>query len=86
VAILMQKVEGAEKLHSNVQVKNLIVAGAAQYALNHAPGAVAQFGLDLDELETKALAYLPPPPPSDIGTTGATVKTVPVSAAPLGKI
>jgi len=61
VAIAMSKVEGAEQLHQNVAVKGAVTAWAAQYAVDHAPGAVAKFGLDPNQLALKALAYIPTP-------------------------
>jgi hypothetical protein len=86
VAIAIQKVEAIEKLHADVAVKSGIAASAAQYAIDHAPEAVARFGLDPDELALKALAYLPPPPLSDLGTTGARMSTLPVTMQALGRI
>ena len=86
VAIAMQKLEDIEKQHADVTVKSGIAAFAAQYALDHAPDAVARFNLDPNQLALKALAYLPPPPLSDIGTTGGRVSTVPVTVHALGRI
>ena len=86
VAIAMQKVEGAEKAHSDVQVKGAIAAWAAQYAIDHAPGAINKFGLDPNQLALKALAYVPAPPPDGQGTTGVTINTVKVETAPLPPI
>ena len=86
VAVAMQKIEGAEKLHADFAVKNAIVAFAARYAIDHAPQALNAFSLNPDALELKALAYLPRPPSSGFGTTGANVRTTPVLAAPLGRI
>lgn len=86
IAIAMQKLEGIENLHADVAVKSGLAAFAAQYAVDHTPEAVARFGLDPDELALKALAYLPPPPASDAGTTGAMVRTMPVTVQTLGKV
>ncbi|MBV9571430.1 MAG: hypothetical protein JO056_09340 [Alphaproteobacteria bacterium] len=86
VAVAMQSIEGAEKLHAQITVRNEIAAFAARYALNHAPDAMRAFALDLDALELKALAYLPVPPPSAFGTTGARAPAMPVLAQSLGKI
>lgn len=61
VAVAMQSIEGAEKLHAQVAVKSAIIAFAARYAVDHAPDAMRAFRLDLDALELKALAYLPVP-------------------------
>ena len=79
VAIAMQKLEEIEKQHADVAVKSGIAAFAAQYALDHAPEAVTRFNLGPEELALKALAWLPPPPLSGIGTTGARLTTVPVT-------
>ena len=86
VAIAMQTIEGAEKLHAEIAVKSGIAAFAAQYAIDRAPDAVARFGLGPQELALKALAYLPSPPPSGIVTTGARVPTVPATAHALGRV
>lgn len=86
VAVAMQKIEDAEKLHSRIAVKSAIAAFAARYALNHAPDAMRAFRLDLGALELKALAYLPVPPPSGYGTTGARAAALPGARAILGKI
>lgn len=86
VAVAMQHIEGAEKLHSNVAVKSAIAAFAARYAVDHAPQAIRAFGLDLDELELKALAYLPAPPLTGYGTTGGRVESTPVLSHSLGRI
>lgn len=69
VAIALNKVQGAENLHSDVQVKGQLAAWAAQYAIDHAPAAVAKFGLDPNALALKALAYVPPAP-TLVDTTG----------------
>ena len=86
VAIAMQKLEQIEKQHADISVKSGIAAFAAQYALDHAPEAVARFNLDPEELALKALAWLPPPPLSDIGISGARVRTMPVTAHSLGVV
>ena len=85
VWIAMQKVEGAEKANADIQVKGQIAAWAAQYAIDHTPGAVSHFGLSPDELATKALAYLPTPPTAT-DTTGAKVTVQPVTVAPLAPV
>lgn len=86
VAIAMTKVEGAEKLHSSVEVKGQLAAWAAQYAIDHAPSAVNKFGLDPNQLALKALAYVPPAPTTQ-DTTGAMIpKPVAVETAPLADI
>jgi len=82
VWIAMQKIEGAEQAHSNVQVKGAITAFAAQFAIDHAPDAVNRFGLNPEQLATKALAYLPVSPTAT-DTTGAKVTVQPVETAPL---
>ena len=86
VAIAMQKLDEIEKQHADVAVKSGIAAFAAQYALDHAPEAVARFNLDPSQLALKALAYLPPPPLSDLGTTGARLNPVPVIMQSLGAV
>lgn len=78
MTIALNKLGGWETAHSSVQTKSMMGAWAANYALEHSKEAVASFGLTPDQLVTKALAYLPPPPMSGMGTTGAVVKTVPV--------
>lgn len=77
VRAAMARLEGAEDLHRNVEVKGAVTGWAAQYAIDHAPDAVRRFGLDPDQLAIKALAYLPAPPVAG-DLTGATVRTVPV--------
>lgn len=62
VAIAMQKIEDAEAVHKDINVKNAIVADAASYAMSHESDAVARLGLDPAQLANKALAYIPPPP------------------------
>lgn len=70
VAIAMNKVTGAEKANSSIEVKNSIAAWAAQYAIDHTPQAVARFGLSPEQLALKALAYVPPAP-TVLDLTGA---------------
>lgn len=77
VQIAMQKTEDLEKQYPGVPVKSQIAAWAAQYAVDHSPGAVSKFGLDPNDLAIKALAYLPTPTITD-GTTG---ETIPAPAA-----
>lgn len=60
-AAAMNKLGAWESVHSNVAVKGMVTAWAAQYAVNHAPDAVAKFGLSPDQLAVKALAYIPAP-------------------------
>jgi len=62
VAIAMQKIEGAEDVHKDINIKSKIIASAASYAMTHEADAVARFGLDPAQLANKALAYIPPPP------------------------
>lgn len=69
VAIALNKVEGVERMHMNVEVKGQLAAWAAQYAIDHAPGAVDRFGLSPSQLALKALAYVPPAPQM-VDTTG----------------
>jgi hypothetical protein len=61
-AIAMNKLGGVEAAHSSIEIKGLVQSMAAQYAINHAPQAIAHFGLDPTQLANKALAYLPPSP------------------------
>lgn len=76
VAIAMQKTETLEQQYPGVPVKGQIAAWAAQYAVDHSPGAVAKFGLNPNDLALKALAYLPTPAIVD-DTTG---KVIPAPA------
>lgn len=76
VAIAMQKTETLEQQYPGVPVKGQIAAWAAQYAVDHSPGAVAKFGLDPNDLALKALAYLPTPAIID----DATGKIIPAPA------
>jgi hypothetical protein len=69
-----------EKAHSDLTVQNAITRWAAQYAIDLAPDAIEHFGLSPDQLAFKALAFLPAPKTTG-DTTGATVKTEPVSVA-----
>jgi hypothetical protein len=60
VQIAMQKADDLEQQYPGVPVKSQIARWAAQYAVDHSPGAVAKFGMDPNDLALKALAYLPP--------------------------
>lgn len=87
VVIAMHKIEGAEALHSNVEVKGLVTRLAAQYAISHVPGAVKRFNLDPGTLATKALAYIPvPPTTTDLTSSSKTTKTVSVEVTNLGPV
>jgi hypothetical protein len=82
VVIAMHQVEGFEKMHSDIAVKGAITAWAAQYAIDHAPGAVSKFGLSPDQLAVKALAYVPVPT-TTTDTSGTVIAAAPVSVSPL---
>lgn len=82
VAIGMAKLQVWESVHSDVNVRGVVQAFAVQYAVDHAPDAIARFGLSPEQLALKALAYLPMPKTA-VGTTGATVTSVPVAVADL---
>lgn len=82
VAIAMTRLEAWENIHSDIQVRGMVQSWAAQYAIDHAPGAVDRFGLNPSQLATKALAYIPMPR-TGADTTGATLKREPVAVAPL---
>lgn len=86
VAIAMHKIEGAETAYSSVEVKSQIAAWAAQYAVDHAPGSVAKFGLGPNDLALKALAYVPPAPTTQDTTSSTISKPVLVSSQPLPDI
>ena len=86
VAIALNQAGAWESVHKDVQVQGAITAWAAQYAVNHAPDAIKRFGIDPDELAIKALAYLPPPPLSTIGTTGVSVSTTAVTVNRLSDV
>lgn len=62
VPIAMHELDAWEAVHTDVAVKNAVLAKAADYALTHAPDAVARFGLGSDDLAKKALAFVPAPP------------------------
>lgn len=73
VQIAMQKTDELEKQYPGVPVKGAIAAWAAQYAIDHSQDAMQRFGgLTLDDLATKALAYLPTPAITD-DTTGKVI-------------
>lgn len=72
VQIAMHQTETLEAKYPGVPVQGQIAAWAAQYAVDHSPGAVTKFGLAPNDLALKALAYLPTPAITD-GTTGVTV-------------
>lgn len=82
VIIAMHKLDAVETVNSSVQVKGQVSAWAAQYAVDHAPGAVARFGLDPDQLAIKALAYVPVMP-TTTDTTGATINNTIVTTGTL---
>lgn len=86
VAIAMTKVQDAEKLHSRVEVKGQLAAWAAQYAIDHSPGAVKKFGLDPNQLALKALAYVPPAPTTQDTTGNMVPNPVAVESALLDDI
>lgn len=83
VQIALQKVDGAEKVHTDIEVKGMVAAWAAQYAVDHAPGAVGKFGLDPNQLALKALAYIPTPPTTVGLTATAEGSTAHVDVQPL---
>lgn len=72
-----------ETAHKDVEVRGAVQKFAVQYAVDHAPEAIAHFGLSPDQLAIKALAFIPTPPPSAAGTTGMTVQNLTVHTAPL---
>lgn len=72
-----------ETVHKDVAVQGAVQRMAAQYAIDHAPGALKHFGLSQEAIENKALAFIPPPPSIATDTTGATVRTVPVTETTL---
>ena len=76
VTIAMHQLDAWEKVHSDVTVKGAVTAWAAQYAVNHASGAVDKFGLNPEQLAIKALAFVPSPPTSK-DTIGAIVNDKP---------
>ncbi len=70
VQIAMQQTEKLEQQYPGMPVKGQISAWAAQYAIDHSPGAIQRFtGLTPNDLALKALAYLPTPAITD-DTTG----------------
>jgi len=84
VNIAMQKTEELEKEYPGLPVKDQITKWAAQYAVDHSPGAIQHFsGLSMNDLSLKALAYLPP-----VQTQLAPPAPMPieVSVAPLAPI
>lgn len=83
VSIAMNQLQAWETAHKDVEVQGAVKAFAVQYAVNHAPDAIARFGLSPQDLAVKAAAYLPVPPPSTIGTTGIAVPVGKVDVAPL---
>lgn len=86
VAIAMHNIEGAEQLHQNIQVKNLIVAYAARWALTQVPGAVKRFGFTPEDLALRALAYLPAPPVTADLTGAKGLAPAPVAVASLSPV
>jgi hypothetical protein len=85
VTIGLTRLEAWERVHKDAAVQGAVARLAAQYAIDHAPGAIARFGLSPDQLALKALAFLPMPVTRD-GTTGAVVKTVVVESTPLAPV
>jgi hypothetical protein len=82
VVIAMHKLDAVESVNTNLQVKGQVSAWAAQYAIDHAPGAVARFGLDPNQLALKALAYVPVVP-TTTDTTSATINNTIVTTGTL---
>ena len=76
VQIAMHQTEELEAKYPGIPVQGQIAAWAAQYAVDHSPGAIAKFGMDPNDLALKALAYLPTPAVTD----GLTGKTAPAPA------
>lgn len=58
--VALHALEEWEAQHQDVPVSSWLAEKAAQYAEEHAPAAMARFGLSPDDLARKALAYLPP--------------------------
>jgi hypothetical protein len=58
----MNDLKAWEQVHKDVAVQGQVQRWAAQYAVDHAPAAIARFGLSPDALAKKALAYIPAPP------------------------
>jgi hypothetical protein len=86
VAIGMTRLEAWESVHRDMAVQGAVTRFAVQYAIDHAPEAIAHFGLAPDELAFKALAFLPMPKTMSNmgdGTTGAVVTSAPVESTPL---
>jgi hypothetical protein len=81
----MTRLEAWEGVHKDVTVQGAVARFAAQYAIDHAPEAIARFGLSPDQLALKALAWLPMPATRD-DTTGAVVNTMAVESAPLAPV
>lgn len=69
----LHELDAFESVHNSVAVQGAVQRFAVQYAVNHAPDALAHFGLSPETLATKALAFIPPPP---------SVKTSPVLGQP----
>lgn len=72
VQIAMQQTDKLEAQYPGVPVKSQIAAWAAQYAIDHSPGAIQKFGMSPEDLATKALAYMPTPAIKD-DTTGEVI-------------
>lgn len=85
VNVAMQKVRALEGDHSTVHVNGMIQSIAVDYAVKHAPGAIAHFGLDPHDLALKALAYLPTFP-TDTDVAVAPPRPAPVEVRPLEDI
>lgn len=58
----MHSLNAWESVHSDVAVQGAVQRFAVQYAINHANDAVERFNLSPEQLATKALAFIPPPP------------------------
>lgn len=86
VAIAMQNAEELEKRYPGMPVKGQVAAWAAQYAVDHSPGAMQRFaGMTANDLAIKALAYLPPvvetTDASGAVVNSSVVKTLPLADA-----
>ena len=85
VNVAMQKVRAMEGAHQTVHVNGAIQSIAVEYALKHAPGAIAHFGLDPHDLAVKALAYLPTFP-TETDVAAAAPRPAPVEVGKLEDI
>lgn len=80
VTLALNQMQAWETAHKDVQVQGAVTRIAAQYALDHAPEYAAHFGLSPDDLATKALAFLPPPPSIQVAPPAP---VMPVEVKPL---